>query len=370
MPTKIAIMSFADFQNMGDMLFPFLAREELIRRIPDAEFRFFTPSETIIEKESFFRYSPEALQRFNPHAVILWGGETIHKGDSVIWMLNGTYSQVAQNCYNQKPSSIVFDWLSFGNWYKAWFSVGVIDLGTEHLLPSPEDLQSLDYIGVRGILSKQMLDSISGENREKTKIVPDVGWLFKRLAPNRKVTLERLSCSLKFDLYEDGYSIFNCNCTSLPEPKILESALYRLAEAGERIFLLPVIATYNDTDMLRSFLVHPNIKLLPQDLSLREKLSALQGAKYYVGSSLHCAIAAMSTGKNAGIIHCANLTKLQDLFSHSMRLEYLENDWNHFSDMCERLKRPVSPSLETYGRFLEKRADEAIDELCEKILAN
>ena len=44
---NIAIMSVADIDNYGDTLFPFISQQEILKRIPNANFRFFTPTNFI-----------------------------------------------------------------------------------------------------------------------------------------------------------------------------------------------------------------------------------------------------------------------------------------------------------------------------------
>lgn len=81
---KIALMSVADMGNYGDMLFPFVARNELKRRIPNATFRFYTPTERDVEGEHCFAYDLAGLREYDPDAVIVVGGEVIHKFE-IIW---------------------------------------------------------------------------------------------------------------------------------------------------------------------------------------------------------------------------------------------------------------------------------------------
>ena len=76
---KIALMSVADMGNYGDMLFPFVARNELKRRIPNATFRFYTPTERDVDDEHCFAYDLAGLREYDPDAVIVVGGEVIHK---------------------------------------------------------------------------------------------------------------------------------------------------------------------------------------------------------------------------------------------------------------------------------------------------
>ena len=58
---NIALMSVADIQNYGDLLFPFIARREISRRIPNAVFRFFTPTGTVLENERKFDVAMDNL---------------------------------------------------------------------------------------------------------------------------------------------------------------------------------------------------------------------------------------------------------------------------------------------------------------------
>ena len=58
---RIAIMSVADILNYGDTLFPFIARQEILKRLPNAKFRFFTPTNAVIEGENFYVYTLENM---------------------------------------------------------------------------------------------------------------------------------------------------------------------------------------------------------------------------------------------------------------------------------------------------------------------
>lgn len=40
---KIAMLSFADIDNYGDVFFPYIFKGEIIKRIPNAQLYFFTP---------------------------------------------------------------------------------------------------------------------------------------------------------------------------------------------------------------------------------------------------------------------------------------------------------------------------------------
>ena len=60
--TKIALMSVADIDNYGDTLFPFIAEQEIKKRIPDVEFRFFTPTDFCYNGTQFYGYNRKKTQ--------------------------------------------------------------------------------------------------------------------------------------------------------------------------------------------------------------------------------------------------------------------------------------------------------------------
>ena len=76
---KIALMSVADINNYGDIMFPLVMRFEIQKRIPSVEFRFFTPTSRTFCGELFYEYTKQNMLEYAPDAIIAAGGEVIHK---------------------------------------------------------------------------------------------------------------------------------------------------------------------------------------------------------------------------------------------------------------------------------------------------
>lgn len=335
---KIAIMSVADIKNYGDTLFPFVARKRILKDFPLAKFRFFTPTDCVIENEQFYKFTLKNLNDYNPDIILTIGGEVIHKYDRLVW------GEMYHDPVN-KPSDTIFGWLDFPAKYKAWFSVGVLDL------PQPmdekitdEELGKLDYIGVRGILSKKII-----ENKESLfvnphiDIVPDIGWTFAKFFKNYRYGLIKLSIKNHIFLYPDNYIIFNINWTSINYDEIINSinVLDKFSKKTNlKIVILDVISTYKKIDVDIDDLIKNNPNIIHfNNCSLNEIGSLLCGCKFYVGSSLHCAMTTLSNCKMAALIHNTQLTKFQDMFGHMMRTDLLTNDWSNLENVLEMLNQ-------------------------------
>lgn len=366
---KIALTSVADIKNYGDVLFSFIARQEILKRIPKAKFRFFTPTDIELENEHFYKYSKQNMVDYAPDAILTIGGEVIHKYDKQVW----------QDMYHgavKHPSNIIFDWLSNAAQFKAWFSVGVLDLPYTQKTITDEELSSLDYIGVRGVLSKKILErKIMSFDNKKIEIIPDIGWVFPRCFKNYKRVLRTLSRKYKFGLSTNKYFVFNVNWTSIPEEKIITTmdALVAFADRHKlKLVIMDVISSYKklNVDIEQKYKKYKNILFL-SDLSLQETGSLLMGTRFFIGSSLHCAITTLATGKPAGVIHKASLTKLQDLFGHMMRTDLLSHNWHDVPVMLDKLynfSHSDKQVLKQYVKFMQCRFDKALDSLTNQMM--
>lgn len=375
---KIAIMSVADIDNYGDTLFPFVAEKEILKRIPNAEFRFFTPTEQIIENRKFYAYTKRTLKWYNPDAILVIGGEVIHKCDELVW--HEMYKNIKEPVKSNLPSDTFFDWLDLENIFKAWFSVGVLYLGDDYPKVSHEEIEKLDYIGVRGILSKKFLEDHFWTYNSNIDIVPDIGWIFPRFVPDYIDIVKSVSEKIGLNIEKNNYIIFNTNHSAVEEAEI-EDIKDRLAEFSKKtnltVLILPVISSYEDSDFLTKFKNDYNI-LLPSNLSLKEKAALLCGAKFYIGSSLHSAITTMAMSKPAALLHNVKLTKFQDLFSHKMEIDYLSefSGGGHFElylNKCMEFYADTDiaeghrEASQNYVKFMQSMFDYKMDLLCEKI---
>lgn len=367
---KIALMSVADIRNYGDILFSLIARQEILKYLPNAEFKFFTPTDYCIEGEIFQAYTRELLDEFSPDAIIVLGGEVIHRYDETVW--NQMYRNIKSSIVSGKASNIIFDWLDYPC-YKVWFSVGALTLPVpENNYISIEELSHLHTIAVRGVLSKKILEQDYFTYNPHIEIVPDIGWLFPRLVTSYGQLLSQINYKHDLSLKENEYIVFNVNHTSINTETLLFVINYLdkyTSSKGITIIVMPIIESYNDLEILSQYIHTSNLVLLP-DLSLEEKITILNQAKFYVGSSLHCAITTLASGKNAGIIHNTGLTKLQDLFGHMMKTKLLAFDWYQLPELLCNLEKDVEKSHYIYIQYMQKKLDEQISILSQKILCN
>ncbi|OXS28838.1 MAG: hypothetical protein BCS36_08805 [Desulfovibrio sp. MES5] len=362
---KIALMSVADIGNYGDILFSFAAREYISRLEPHAEFRFFCPSATTIGDEQFYQYSEEALDAFSPDAIVVVGGEVIHRYDKEVWSEMYDLSSM-----ERLPSDTFWGWLKRKDVFKAWFSVGVLTLPQAPPEIPRQELEHLEYVGVRGLLSKKLLEGRTCFMNLHVDLVPDIGWCFPLLFPDYERQLQSIAKANRLkNLEKDQYIVFNGNWTSIPQEMlpIIHDELQNFKErSGLEVVLLPVGPTrYTVMKTLCPLL--DGCTLL-EGLNVWEVGSVLCGARYYVGSSLHCAMTALAAGKPAAIIHSAPLTKLQDMFAHMMRPDLLSYDWKHFPDLLHKVYAfscNERESLRLYSTFMRAELERKFEKLVE-----
>ena len=141
---------------------------------------------------------------------------------------------------------------------------------------------------------------------------------------------------------------------------------------GLKLVVLNVISSYKqlNIDIEQKYRANANVLFL-SNLSLEETGSLLVGARFFIGSSLHCAITTLAACKPAAVIHQTQLTKLQDLFGHMMRTDLLSNDWDALPNMLNKLygfDRNSQRVLKKYVSFMQQRFDAAMDDLVKRML--
>lgn len=108
------------------------------------------------------------------------GGETVH-----FWEDEESWENLYEEPANgRKISDIVFDWLTLEKPFKACFSVGVHPNMLYHQDLTLQLLKKLDYLAVRGEMSKKILEGGIISNDNYIRIVPDIGWLFPKYIEN------------------------------------------------------------------------------------------------------------------------------------------------------------------------------------------
>lgn len=368
---KIAILSLADINNYGDVFFPYVFRKEIKKRIPNAEIDLVT--NMVVENELYqtVSYSLSKMKKYD--AIILAGGETVQRLDDKIW--NDVYCEKIHG----KPTDIVFEWLSLERCYKAFFAVGVHPCMLEHKNDIDYILTHLNYLSVRGEISKKIIENSLVSNYGNINIVPDLGWLFGQYIDE----LERQADKTKMP--KRPYMIFQMfNENDYETVKYAARKLGEFQdETGVGVVLLPIVQTksrdasssWNDYSVLQKLQEESgnSFELMPDLLNVPTIGMLIRNAKFYLGGSMHGAVTSLVYGRPAGNILTWTAPKLQDLHGQRMRTDCFINQWGKMPKLLQTLNHEAESAEAfqynlSYSKYMQYRLSINIDILCNDIL--
>lgn len=370
MKTKIAFFSFADIDNFGDILFSHIFKMEIEKRINDVQIDYYTPSEFSVEGINYIPYNKEKIISGEYDALIVFGGEVIHLFDERTWL--PIYNKNQKELNSELPSDIIYDWVDIKGPFRAWISVGVRPFETkDQFEKTAKAIDCLDFVSVRGGLSKKILEGFEDlqYNNTKIHITPDMGWLFPNLLEYNKVKGSFYRNFIK----DPNYLIFQINSINENEARIIGKQLLKIQEEENlSICLLPVIRPWEDHKYLKMINSATNnkFKLLPNDLNILEMVDVLVHSNYIISGSLHASITGLSAGIPSGIINKWQGTKLQDIFGHQFRLFALKHDLNEIYCLFQNLKSESNVennNLLIYSQFMKQTLNNLFDSLTKKI---
>lgn len=364
---KIAILSFADIDNYGDTFFPYVVRKELARRIPDARITLVTLTGRPMAGLEFEKFSIRSLEQ-NYDAVILAGGEVIHDYDERTW--EPIFKRLSVPLEVDKPSDIVFGWPHLEGKFKAWFSVGVRVLTETGHAKVDTALPHLNYVSVRGLLSKKNIEVSQDHYLNNIRLTPDIGWLFPRHLRDAGVQ------PLMDGLRGRDYFIFQTNNIDADDARIIYESLREFKEASGFVpVLLPIIKPWEDIKylrMIKDFDRDDSLQMMPNDLDLWQIGNLLIHSKFVVSSSLHAATTALAANLPAAIINKWQGTKLQEFFGHPMRMELLRSEYGNLKTVLFALKDQSEVEMDLmvqYSKYMQTILDHSIDGLAGELLA-
>jgi len=369
---KIAVLSLADIGNYGDMFFPFIFRAELLRRFPNAKIDLITNTEFACSLYETNKYEFNKMSDYN--AIILAGGETIQRLDKEEWI------DIYHKDFNGRPSDIVFEWLKQGGPYKAWFSVGVHPNMYNYREDMLFALRGLNYLAVRGELSKKIIETDIVLNYNNIRIVPDIGWLFSNyidlLSANVSNQIIPASPYMVFQvLYEFDDETLKYSAKTL---------LHFQNETKVKVVLLPIVhtksrkevSTWNDHHALSKIFDYSGglLTLMPDGLGIAETGILLKCAKFFVGGSMHGAVTCLAYGKPGANILTWTAPKLQDLHGARMRTDCFVNNWGKLPGLLNGLDDEAGNESDNkhalmYADYMRYRLSVEIDNLCKEITA-
>lgn len=365
---KIAFFSFADIDNFGDILFSHIFKMEIEKRLSNVEIDFYTPSDFSVEGIDYIAYSKEKIIEKEYDALIVFGGEVIHLFDERTWI--PIYKKNNKIIESSLPSDVIYDWVDLARPFKAWISVGVRPFEKEEdYIKTISAIENLDYLSVRGGLSKKILENQNLQiNNSKIEITPDMGWLF----PNLLNYTDSLGKLYRNHIDFSKYMIFQIN--NISELEAIEIGKYLLdfqEKSDVKVVLLPVIRPWEDHKYLK--MINDEFEgkflLLDNNLSILEIADIIVHSHIVLTSSLHANITALSAGIPAAIINKWQGTKLQDLYGHQFRLKMVRHQLEDIPSLLndlleEQKKRNV---LRSYSEFMQLSLNDVFDELVKKI---
>lgn len=341
--TRIALCGVFDIPNYGDHLFPLVFRNEIRRRITDAEVILFSPFEA---KESFVEDSHiyslddmEQMHRENPFdAVVVGGGEIIH------WRRYGQKKQAGDKTYVSYPMDKVWVIPSYLHLRYGvpllWNAPGIpYDFETGKEL-ARFLFNQVNYLSVRNAFSAHVLEECGIAGKDIT-LVPDTGFALRSIATRQELKKLR-SQVLPFN---KPYAVFHCN-RFLPQQQIdgVKHLVDDLKKRHYKIVLLPLAYTHGDDDELRNLAGNDSDLFMPDGvLSLKQIIAILAGAEIYIGTSLHGSVTSVVWGTKIVSFDYQKTQKTHDLY-HSLGLDpYYTTDSSSLASVADQALREQLP---------------------------
>jgi len=360
---RVAMLSFADIDNFGDVLFSYVVEKELSRRMENVTIDFFTPTDFSAHGRVYRSFS-QHMPFSGYDALILAGGEVVHCYDERTWLpiYKKKNQLLSKNFY---PSDIVWKLVEADCRFKAWLSVGVRPCGQMAEGLVCDVLNRLDYVSVRGALSKKILEGEYEQYDTRIKITPDLGWLFPGLVTDR--------VPLTVDSVGEPYVLFQAHGITVEDAASIAKQLVKFQEElGIRVFLIPIVKPWEDHESLALIRSASGGKLvvLSRDMDPLDIITLIKGAKAVLSGSLHCALTALAAGVPAGIINKWQGTKLQDIMGQQFRNEFLSPDYANVLSFLNKLiveGDTASERLKLTALYMRSHVEAAFDDLCQKI---
>lgn len=358
---KIAIMSLADLNNYGDVFFSIVMRGELIKRLQDCQIDIITNTPYDCGFYKTKSYKDADMKDYD--TIIMGGGELISPYDDEV------FRQTYGPSYKGRPSDIAYDWLNISSAFKVWFSVGAHPVLFDY--PEMVDcaLRELDYLCVRGNISKKVLERGFANNNGDIRVMPDLGWLFPMYID------EENNCVPDFD-NEQKYCVFQAIQDLDIENNIeyiSETLLNFQNKRNVKVVLLPIMQTnkqWGERDVLEKIWLasQKKLELVPCGHNVMQTGSILRNAKFFVGSSLHGAITLLAYGKPVVNIRSSINTKLQDLHASRFRSTCFANSWDVLPGVMERLCNEAENATDSkyavmYAEYMRYRLSREFDAL-------
>jgi len=319
----IGIWGTFDLENYGDMLFPWIARVELSRRLPGSSIRAFSPVGPGLPNRFVTGEAVEPLGPWDPtrllrladelDLVVIGGGEIAHDGDRE---LASHYRLEPEEAARRAFSRYFLE--GFGRELERecpviWHAVGIPrDLEGARGEVLAEILEERPYLSVRDEASLQRVRAI-GVTRE-IAVVPDPCFLLPRVLPPDALEAQRRRLREEGALPEGPYLALQGNARSIPLASAVAEAVGSLLDdLGAETVLVETGPIHGDArfaDALERLLPGPVCRMAGGTADLA---ATIAGAEGFVGTSLHGSVTAFAYGRPRVILGWGGETKLRGL---------------------------------------------------------
>lgn len=297
---RVAMFGTYDLPSLGDTMFPVIFKKEMEKRFGNAiQVDLYSPRGTETPYNDLPRvYSIDDLKENHKETpyklLVIGGGEFIHFSQVEYIATDGQKKFYESGDLWEKPQMIA-EKLGIP---VIWNCVGVTyDINQPIQIKRLVDrCINLKYLSVRDRYSKIRLAS-------ETKLdgiheVADMLWLFNDYFSKEYLERIKLELSKKYCFLQDNYIVLQYG-TSWEYKKVVDEVIKLADKKQYKVIAMVVNYCHQDQEIVDDIKrYHDDVCVFEQMLSPIEIMSVIQGAKIFIGTSLHGNVTAMSYGVN------------------------------------------------------------------------
>ena len=345
---KIAHIGAFDFENYGDILFPYVFENNIKKYIDIEEITLFAPTEGIMPFTKARKvYCVNELEKLhkemNFDAIVVGGGDLGHFRKIMVSLPAISSDLVMYNVINMWviPCMVASKY----NIPLIFNAPGVpFEFSDNEEKIAKELLGSVDYLTVRDFSSKNNLRNAIEHN--KIGVVPDSVLSICNLISKKE--LDKIYKQTNICMKKE-YIIFHANRTFLDEDikKCSEELIKLKKKYGYEILLFPIGYAIGDIQTLQKIKdIEPEEFVLVEDkLSQFEMLSVIANAKCYIGASLHGCITANAYGVKNFVYSYNGYNKIEGFLELLNRKDLLVFDADKISEKFDEVMEKDIPDI-------------------------
>lgn len=345
---RLAQVGAFDFENYGDLLFPFVLEEQLKHFLEIEEIVLFAPlGGPMPFEEGRTVYPVEKLEELHQEkpfdAIIVGGGDLVHFSKIQVNMPNLSKEKMWYTPYHLWASCSIL--AAKYNLPLLWNAPGVPFAFSKKEEPLVKALTGVaDYVSVRDYLSQENLQPVCTQD---VHVVPDTVCSISSLIPREQLIPYYQQVCKRFNFSdEEKYMVFQASAVINSEDAktCAETLLSIKKNFGLQIYLLPIGYALDDTNSLSYIqnLYPGEFSLIAEKLTPLETLSVIVHSQAYIGSSLHGCITANSYGVGAVVF---NNVKLNKIPGYLQLTKQEQNLIEHACDLYQAFEKIMEQSV-------------------------